>query len=87
MGFFPRAKLDSPSSLTGLFPWLKVVSMAQQCDPWVFLSLFEKLAAVSKEVSERFQKAAQGKKKTLSALLGWGDVYRLSDHPDSHKVP
>ena len=67
IGFFPHAKLDSPSSSTESFPWRNVVNMAQQCDPCIFLTLFKWSAAVSKEVSEKFKKAADGK-KTLSAL-------------------
>ena len=80
-------KLDSPSSSTESFPWLDIVNVPQQLDLRIFLTLFENLTAVSKEVLERFQKAALGKKKTSSALLGWGDVYRLSNLPEFHKVP
>ena len=86
VGFFPRANLDSPSSSTESFPWLNFVNVPQQRDPLVFLTLFEKLVAVSKEISEQFQKAVQGKKKTSSALPGWGNVYQLSNLPDFHKA-
>ena len=78
IGFFPRAKLD---------PWLNVVNMAQQRGPRIFLTLFEKLATVSKEVLEKFCKAADDDKKTSLALRTWGDVYRLSNLPDFYKVP
>ena len=80
-------KLDFPSSSTESFPWLDFVNVPQQLDLRIFLTLFENLAAVSKEVLERFQKAALGKKKTSSALPGWGDVYRLSNLPEFHKAP
>ena len=48
----------------------------------VFFSLF-----VSKEVSEKFHKAADDKKKASSALPHWGDVCPLGDLPDFHKAP
>ena len=86
MGFFPRAKSASPSSSSECFPWLDVVNMSQQGDPHIFLTLFEKLAAVSKEVSEKFRKEADGKKTTSSALPTWGDVYRLSNLPEFHEA-
>ena len=86
-GFFPSVTSDSPSSSPGSIPWLDVVSVPQQHDPRVFLTLFKKLAALSKEVSEHFQTTAQGKTTTSSALPGWGDIYRLSDRPDFHKAP
>ena len=76
-----------PLHRRSLFPWLDIVNVAQQCDPRIFLTLFEKLVAVLKEVFEKFRKAAGGKKKTSSALLTWGDVYRLSNLPEFHKVP
>ena len=86
IGFFPHAKLDSPSLATESFLWLDVINVPQQRNPRIFLTLFDKLAVVSKEVLERFQKAALGKKKTSSALPGWGDVYRLSNLPEFHKA-
>ena len=62
------------------------MNVPQQRDPRIFLTLFKKLATGSKEVLERFQKAALGK-KTLSVLPAWGDVYLLSSLPDFHKAP
>ena len=86
-GFFPHAKSDSSSSSSESFPWLDVVNVSQQCHPCIFLTLFEKLAAVSKEVFEKFCKAADIKKRTLSAFPAWGDVYHLSNLPEFHKAP
>ena len=85
-GFFPCAKLDSPSSSLESFPWLDVVNVFQRRGPRIFLTLFEKLEAVSKEVFEKFRKATDGR-KTSSALPTWGDVYRLSNLPEFHKAP
>ena len=85
-GFFPRAKSDSLFSSLESFLWLDVVNISQQRDPRIFLTLFDKFTAVSKEVFEKFRKAADNNKKTSSALPAWGDVYRLSNFP-FHKAP
>ena len=55
--------------------------------PCIFLTLFEKLLAVSEEVSEKLRKAANNKKKTSSALPTWDDMYHLSDYPEFHEAP
>ena len=86
MSFFPHAKLASPSLSSESYPWFDVLGASQQCDPRIVLALFEKLVAVSKEVYEKFRKAADNKKKTSSALLTWGDVYHLSDYPKFDKT-
>ena len=48
--------------------------------------LFDKIRFLSKEVREKFRKAADKKKKRSSALPHWGDTYRLGDFPDYHKA-
>ena len=50
------------------------------------MSLFNKISSLSKQVNEKFQKTAD-EEKTSSALPHWGDVYRLGDMLDCHKVP
>ena len=54
--------------------------------PCVFLNHFDKLSAMSKEVEEKFGKAADDKKAS-SALSQWGEVNRLGDLEKFHKAP
>ena len=70
--FFPRSKSASLASSSVSFPWLDVLVASQQCAPRIFLILFEKPAAVSKEVFDKFTKVADNKRKTSSALPTWG---------------
>ena len=87
MGFFPCAKPDSSSSSTeDSVPWEDICVPSSGFDPRIFLSLFDKMKSLSKEVCEKFQKAADERKKASSALPRWGDAYRLGDFPDYHKA-
>ena len=52
-----------------------------------FLSLFDKLAPLKREVEDQFAKAAEDKKKAVSALHKWGDIYHLGDLEDFHRAP
>ena len=54
-------------------------------DPRIFLSLFDKMSALSKEVNEKFQKTTDDKKMS-TAFPRWGDVYCLGDRPAFHKA-
>ena len=86
-GFFPHATPSSSSSCVGSFPWMDICGTSLSRDPRIFLSLFDKLSVLSKAVNEKFRKTADEKQKTSTALLHWGDVYRLGDKPDFHKAP
>ena len=66
--FFPRSIPASLASSLMSFPWLDVLGASQQRDPCIFLALFKKLAAVSKEVFEKFTKAADNN-ESFSRLL------------------
>ena len=79
-GFFPHSKSSVTSSSDELIPWLDVFGNTCRCSPRVFLNLFDKLPAISKEVEEKFSKAS-------SALPQWGEVYRLGDLEKFHKAP
>ena len=76
MSFFPHAK---PSSSMESYPWMDVFGSFHRHNPRIFLSLFNKLLSVLKEVNEKFRKAANNQKKASTALPHWGDVYRLGD--------
>ena len=77
MGFFPPAKLSSSSSSEESFPLMDIWGPSLSRDPRIFLSLFDKLSALSKEVNEKFRKAADEKTTMSTALPRWGDVYHL----------
>ena len=85
--FFPHAKPSSSISSEELYPWMDVVGTSNRHSPCIFLAPFDKLLSVSKEVNEKFRKAADDKKKAPTALPRWGDVYRLGDLDASHKAP
>ena len=85
-GFFPHAKPSFSSSSVELFPWMAMFGPMSSRNPLIFLSLFDKLSELSKEVEEKFRKATDKKKKASTALPRWGDVYRLGDLPDFHKA-
>ena len=84
--FFHHFKPSSSSPSVELYPWMTAFIMSRRCDSRVFLSLFDKLSSVSKEVSEKFRKVADDKKKAF-ALPHWGDVYCLGDLLEFHKAP
>ena len=54
--FFPYSKSTSPASSSVSFPWLDVLGASWQCDPRIFLTLFEKLPAVSRRRSRSLRK-------------------------------
>ena len=84
-GFFPHLKPSSASPSNDLYPWLDVFGTSLRRNSRLFLTLFEKLSALSKEIDEKFCKAADDKKS--SALPHWGDIYRLGDFDDFFKAP
>ena len=69
-----------------MIPWLDVFGNVRRQSPHVFLSLFEKLAAISKEVDDNFLKAAGEKKKASSSLPPWSEVYHLGNLNKFHKA-
>ena len=52
----------------------------------VFLKMFDKFNAISKDVDHKFCLVAEDKKKVSSALPQWGQVYRLGDQEKFHKA-
>ena len=66
---------------------MDVIGMTNCCDPCIFLPLFNKQSSVSKEVNEKFRKAADDKKKSSTTLPHWGDIYCLGDLGAFHKAP
>ena len=85
-GFFPAAK-PTDSSAVDMSPWFDDFGSSRRRGPRVFLFLFDKLSPVKRDIEDKFQKAADDKKKATSALPTWGDVYRLGDLPDFFKAP
>ena len=73
--------------LDDLIPWLGVFGNTCCRSPRVFLNLFEMLSAISKEVEEKFVKAAEDKKKASTTLPQWGEVYCLGDLHKFYKAP
>ena len=63
-GFFPHLKPSSASPSDDLYPWLDVFGTSLRRNPRLFLTLFEKLSALSKEIDEKFRKAADDKKSS-----------------------
>ena len=74
--FFPAAK-PSDSSSIDLSLWFNDFGMERCRDPRVFLSLFDKLAPVKRDIDEKFCKAADEKKKATNALPNWGRCLSL----------
>ena len=66
--YFPNSKPSISSDSNFLIPWLDVFGNTHRRSPCVSLNLFEKLSAISKEVDEKFVKAAEEKKMASSAL-------------------
>ena len=77
-GFFPAAKPADSTASVDLSPWFDDFGTACCRDPRVFLSLFDKLAPVKQDIDDKFQKAADEKKKANNAVE---DLCKL------HKVP
>ena len=69
-GFFPCTKLSSSSSSSSeeSIPREDICGPSSSRGPRNFLMLFDKMCSLSKQVSEKFQKTANEKKKTSSAL-------------------
>ena len=55
-------------------PGLTIFGNPRRKEPRLFLSLFDKLAPLQREVKEQFAKAADDKKKAVSALHKWGGI-------------
>ena len=68
-------------------PWEDICGPSSGHDPRIFLSLFDTMLSLSKQVNEKFQKTADDKMMMSSALPRWRDVYCLGDMPDYHKAP
>ena len=88
MSFFLHAKPSSSSSSSSSesFPWVDIFGVSNRRDPRIFLTLFGKLSSVLKEVSEKFHKVTDNKAAASTALLRWGDVYRLGDFDAFHRA-
>ena len=52
IGFFPRAKLSSSSSSEELIPWEDICGPTSARDLWIFVSLFNKMSSLSKQVAK-----------------------------------
>ena len=85
--YFPACKPSVSSKSDSLIPWLDVFGNICWQFPRVFLSLFEKWAAISKEVDDKFLKATDEKKKSSFSLPYWSEVYRLGNLDKFHKAP
>ena len=85
--YFPASKPSVFSDSDSLIPWLDVFGNVRKLSPCIFLNLFEKLAAVHKEVDDKFLKAADEKKKAFSSLPPWSEVYWLGNFDKFHKAP
>ena len=77
----------SSSSTKDSSPWFDNFGDPRRKEPSVFLSLFDKLTPVKREVEDQFAKAAEDKKKAISAMHKWGDIYHLGDMKDFHCAP
>ena len=84
--FFPAAK-PADSCVVDRSPWFDDFGVCRQRDPLVFLSLFDKLAPVKKEIEDKFVKVTDDMKKATTALPAWSDVCRMGDLPDYFKAP
>ena len=80
-GFFPDAQ-PSDCSAVDLSPWFDDFGASRRRDPRVFLSLFDKLDPVKREIEEKFHKTSDDKKKATNALPHLGDVYHLGNLRD-----
>ena len=82
----PAAR-SSFSSAKDSSPWFDNFGNPRRKELRIFLSLFDKLAPLQRKVEEQFAKALDDKKKAVSALHKWGDIYHLSDQDDFHRAP
>ena len=82
--YFPALK---PSVSSDSDSWLDVFGNVHRRSPHIFVNLFEKLAAIHKEVDSKFLKAADEKKKASSSLPPWSEVYQLGNLDKFHKAP
>ena len=79
--------LPATPSATNSSPWFDNFGNPRFRELRVFLSLFDKLAPLKQQVEARFAKAANDKKKVITALPKWSNVYRLGDLGDCHCAP
>ena len=63
--YFPASKPSISSDSDSLIPWLDVYGNVYKHSPLVFLNLFKKLAAIHKEVDEKFLKATTRRRSRL----------------------
>ena len=63
--YFPSSKPSISSDSGSLIPWLDVSGNVYKHSPLVFLNLFKKLAAIHKEVDEKFLKAMTRRRRRL----------------------
>ena len=61
--YFPASNPSSSFDSDSLIPWLGVFGNVYKHSPLVFLNLFKKLAAIHKEVDEKFFKAMTRRRK------------------------
>ena len=59
---------SSSSSTEDSVPQEDICGPSSGHDPWIFLMLVDKMKSLSKEISEKFRKAADERKKTSFAL-------------------
>ena len=85
--YFPASKSSVSSNSDSLIPWLDVFGNVHRRCSLVFHNLFEKLAAIHKEVDVKFLKAADEKAAASSSLSPWNEVYRLGNLDKFHKAP
>ena len=63
--YFPSSKPSTSSDSGSLIPWLDVYGNVYKHSPLVFLNLFKKLAAIHKEVDEKFLKTTTRRRSCL----------------------
>ena len=86
MGYFPHSKPSVSSHSDVLITWFDVFGKTRFHSP-CFLSIFDKLKAISGEVDKKFCQTVEDKKKAPAALPSWDQVYCLGDHENFCKVP
>ena len=53
----------------------------------VFLACFDRIRSIMSEVEDRMLTSAHGRKAAVNVLPSWGNIYKMCDFPDLHKVP
>ena len=86
-GFFFLAPNPQTPPPVDLSPWFDDFGVSRRRDPCVFLSLFDNLPLVKRDIEEKFHKTADEKKKAINALPNWGDVYCFGGMHGFYKAP